>query len=463
MTSKRIAVFGGSFNPPGLYHQRIVTALAPKFDVVKIIPCGPRPDKPVTNDIEPIHRAVMADLTFGCVAPNVEVELFDLENGTFTRNHELEARYASDGEVWHVVGTDLIGGGGSGTSRIQQIWAQGPEIWRRANFVVTLRRGTTFDPTDLPPRHMLLRGGRSGSSEDIRSRSFKRQSIKGLVTPEVEAYIERHSLYRGRGDLKQMELRLAAPQLLVVADPRNPEALALKERLSGLIDEAEPNLIVAIGGDGTMLHIIRDHWRRRLPFLGINTGHFGFLLNDVKSEVSAEFFGRDFIVRRSPLLYVETMDREGIRRSTLAFNDAWLQARPGSVGWFEVRIDGEVRIPHLVGDGVLVATAAGSTASARAMGANPIPVGTDLLIVVGSNVTQPLNWRNGANLPIDSVVEFRNTDPSGWRAAYGFADGINLGEIIEMKVRVSRTAAAEVVFTPDHDLRKKLALTQFPM
>lgn len=32
-----------------------------------------------------------------------------------------------------------------------------------------------------------------------------------------------------------------------------------------------------------------------------------------------------------------------------------------------------------------------------------------------------------------------------------------------MKVRVSRTAAAEVVFTPDHDLRKKLALTQFPM
>ena len=39
------------------------------------------------------------------------------------------------------------------------------------------------------------------------------------------------------------------------------------------------NLIVVIGGDGTMLHAIREHWRSRLPFLGVNAGHLGFLLN----------------------------------------------------------------------------------------------------------------------------------------------------------------------------------------
>ena len=43
-------------------------------------------------------------------------------------------------------------------------------------------------------------------------------------------------------------------------------------------------LIVVLGGDGTMLRAIREHWRRRVPFYGINTGHMGFLLNDAAAD-----------------------------------------------------------------------------------------------------------------------------------------------------------------------------------
>ena len=42
----------------------------------------------------------------------------------------------------------------------------------------------------------------------------------------------------------------------------------------------DPAAIVVIGGDGTMLRAIRQHWRDGLPFYGLNTGHLGFLLND---------------------------------------------------------------------------------------------------------------------------------------------------------------------------------------
>lgn len=459
---KRIAVFGGSFNPPGIHHLKITEVLSRKFDRVKIIPCGPRPDKETTNDIAPIHRAVMADLTFGAAASNVDVELFDLENGTFTRTHALQARYESEGEIWHVVGTDLIRGGGKAESFIHREWMHGPELWDRLNFAVVVWSGTKFNPADLPPHHEIIHPRKSGSSETIRMKAYARRSLKGLVVPEVADYIERIGLYRGNGERRDYAVTLAEPRLHIIADERNPQARKIQKQFKDFESE-HPNLIVVIGGDGMMLRAIREHWRRRIPFLGINAGHLGFLLNEAGPRVSGKFFLQEFLSRPSPLLYIETTDREHKKAETLAFNDAWVQAELGKAGWFEVMVNGTSRIARMVGDGVLVSTAAGSTASARAMGANPVPVGTDILVVVGSNVAQPLNWRNGANLPIDSTVEFVNKDESGWRKIYGFADGVNLGEVSRMKVRISRIAAAELLFTKDNDLRKKLALTQFPL
>src|SRR3712207_6078098 len=103
-----IAVYGGSFDPPGLHHRRIVDELRQHFDHVVVVPCGPRPDKRAGCD--PVHRAALTDLAFGGLG-RVEVDLFELEQATFTRTHALDRRYAGRGEVWHVVGTDLVAGG----------------------------------------------------------------------------------------------------------------------------------------------------------------------------------------------------------------------------------------------------------------------------------------------------------------------------------------------------------------
>ena len=67
----------------------------------RLVPCGPRPDKPTTNDVDPIHRAIMGDLTFRNL-DRVRVELFDLEQLTFSKTHELDERFREDGEPWHV-------------------------------------------------------------------------------------------------------------------------------------------------------------------------------------------------------------------------------------------------------------------------------------------------------------------------------------------------------------------------
>ncbi len=250
------------------------------------------------------------------------------------------------------------------------------------------------------------------------------------------------------------------PKLLIVSDPWNSEAKALAKRFSHL-EGKRPDLIAVFGGDGTMLRAIRRYWRRKIPFVGINLGHRGFLMNTVV-EVTPKFFNGAFIHRRAPLLEVEIKKPNGAKRRTFAFNDAHVRVRSPRAGWFEVEVDGEIRIPKLVADGVLVATAAGSTAYATAMGANPVPIGTEVLIVVGSNVSEPRSWKHGANLPLGSEVVFRTKDPDRWRKIYGVADSASLGEVVEMRIRSSKTAAVELLLMPDHDLARKLVQLQFP-
>ena len=125
--ARRIALFGGSFNPPGQHHRLIAEVLAQHFDEVRVIPCGPRPDKPIVNSVPSVFRAALCDLVFGDME-RVVVDLFDLEQNVFTRNHALETRFSDQGEVWHVVGADWLVGGSTGQSAIHTGWEEGPQL-----------------------------------------------------------------------------------------------------------------------------------------------------------------------------------------------------------------------------------------------------------------------------------------------------------------------------------------------
>jgi NAD kinase len=145
---------------------------------------------------------------------------------------------------------------------------------------------------------------------------------------------------------------------------------------------------------------------------------------------------------------------------TLAFNDAWVERATGQAAWMEVNVNDQVRLPRLVADGILLSTAAGSTAYARAMGATPLLVETPALTLVGSNTMEPPNWTS-ALLSLDSQVELRTLDPDK-RPLMGFVDGIPQGRVEKMCVRVSRIAAVELAFCPGHDMAEKIAEIQFP-
>ncbi|MDY0000236.1 MAG: NAD(+)/NADH kinase [Polyangia bacterium] len=464
--SHRLAIFGGSFNPPGLHHRAIVERIASEVDEVVVVPCGPRPDKPSTEAVPGVHRAALADLAFGSL-PGVRVDLFDLEASTFTRTFALEERYGSEGDVWHVVGADLIAGGARGQSEIQRQWARGRELWSHLRFLVVPRPGCGISPGDLPPRGRLVDMTVEGRSSSIREALFRGEDDLPELSPEVRAYVLRHGLYRGLPPRRTTSLALPTLRPLVVADPLNPRARELAELIGLRCKEDQscdgqraagpPNLVLVLGGDGTMLRAIRTHWRLRLPFFGVNTGHLGFLLNRDLPEIP----GPPLTVEHLPLLWVQTESLSGVTMESLAFNDAWVERASGHAAWLRVTVDGQERISPLVADGALVATAQGSPSYARAMGAQPLPMNTPSLLLVGSNVLRPAFWRPVV-LPLYSSLELCTIDPDK-RPLRGFVDGVDQGLVKRLTARVSRIAAVELAFSAAHHPAEKLARIQFPL
>ncbi len=480
----RRVLLGGSFNPPGAHHRAIAQALAARFDEVVVVPCGPRPDKRATEDVPAVDRAAMTDMTFQGL-PRVRVDLWDMEEPSFTRTHALETRYAAQGaEVWHVVSAEHVRGGGRGEAEIQRRWERGPEIWRRLRFVVAAPPGGAPSPEDMPPRAELLEVDAPGLSTSIRQAALLSRSLDDLVVPAVARYIARHQLYRGALPHRTTRLTLTELRPLIVADPRSAEAQTIAANLRASLglaaappsaaptspDEgrgrqepapSEPrgaNIIVVVGGDGMMLRAIRSHWRLRLPFYGVNTGHMGFLLNQRGPE---EFLGQELVVEQLPLLRVGVTRADGSEAAALAFNDAWVERASGQTAWLSVRVNGKERLPKLIADGALVATAAGSTSYARAMGAHALPLNTPALLLVGSNVLRPAFWQPVV-LPLDAGVSLTTLDP-GKRPLRAYIDGVHQGLVRRLDARVSQVAAAELAFAPLHHPAEKLAQIQFPL
>lgn len=458
--SSRIAVFGGSFNPPGLHHRRIAETLSAEFDQVVIHPCGPRPDKPTNSEIDPVFRATMADLCFADV-PKVEVCLDDLEQAHFSRTHELQNRYSTRGEVWHVIGSDLIAGGAERNSFIHRVWQHAEKLWQTLNFVVIARPGFEIRPHDVPPKAQVIPLDIPGSSSVVREHIYHREKVNHLVPGTINDYLERYGLYRGSIPNRSTKRIIDHPRLIIVADEWNSKAKSWAERFRKYEVSNDANCILVIGGDGSMLRAIRKYWRTRLPFFGLNAGHLGFLLNDPGSIFERGLEIEELILRQMPLLYVETKCASGGNwRTDYAFNEAWIERASGQTAWVEVKVGAHVRLPKLVCDGVLLSTAAGSTAYARSMGATPLLADTPAWILVGSNVMQPMNWKSALLSP-ETPVSFRALENEK-RPLNGFVDGVPQGEISEMHARMSRSAAVELAFLPGHDMAEKIATIQFP-
>ncbi|HEV3384584.1 MAG TPA: NAD(+)/NADH kinase [Gemmata sp.] len=455
--TRKVAVFTGSFDPPTTYHRRVARLVRERgFDEVIVRPTGPRPHQPDDEHAAPIHRAVMVDLAFRDL-PGVSVDLDDLDEGRVLPDYCFDELYADRGEVWRIISADFVGGGSEGRSAIQTRWEKGAELWKSGRFLLLHPAGSPPNSADLPPVCQLVAVENHVPTADIRLRVFQGGEPGADVPEGVTAYIRRYRLFSDSPSPRETQITFDEPRFTIVADEDNPQAQAMVKQFHHL-ENSDPNAILVLGGDGTMIATIRKHWRRRLPFLGLNAGHLGFLMNET---LPADLSGTEVVVYRMPMLRVDIQSPDGRTGRALAYVDAWLERNTGQAAWLRVDVDGRTQVPKVVGDGLLVATPSGSSAYARAMGATPVPLTAPVLTLAGSNVFRPRFWKPVA-LPESAVVRLTNLDETGKRTIRGFLDGHSVGAVQSMEVRVSSIAAVELAFTPQFDLSARLLRSLFP-
>ncbi len=285
------------------------------------------------------------------------------------------------------------------------------------------------------------------------SHSFKSIALVGnakdLRVAECMLSMANHFYARGLCALVDPSVGLAFPPGSVLACPEQSFA-------------TRAELIIAIGGDGTLLYAARLVAGHDVPLLGINRGRLGFLTDvsptSMLEDIDTVLAGRYSEDRRS--LLAARLERRGAEPVTaLALNDVVVgKWETGRTMDFETSINGRFVNSH-TGDGMVIATATGSTAYALSCGGPIVEPDLDVWVLA------PICPHTLSDRPIvvraGSKIQLRMADRLGSHAQVT-CDGSAIGDLTQGDTLFVEAAEAQITLLhpPGYDyyrlLRSKL-------
>jgi NAD+ kinase len=240
--------------------------------------------------------------------------------------------------------------------------------------------------------------------------------------------------------------------------PEAQEARALLAAEYGDAPEAEADVVVALGGDGFMLETLRRTMDLGRPVYGMNRGSVGFLMNDYGQ---ADLLSRIAVAEQAIIhpLVMTTIDRNGEERRALAINEVSLLRQTHQTARLRIDIDGKMRLPELVCDGVLVATPAGSTAYNLSAHGPIIPIGAQVLALTPISAFRPRRWR-GALLSHKAKVRIEVLEADK-RPVAAVADHQEVRDVAEVTIRQDRSIRFTMLFDAGRSLDERVLTEQF--
>lgn len=211
-------------------------------------------------------------------------------------------------------------------------------------------------------------------------------------------------------------------------------------------DEFDPSaeLTVCIGGDGCFLDTVQTHNLPQMPIIGINTGHLGFfqeITPDGIDEFIAKYMNGNYKIQDLPVIQISGITEDGERFTHYGVNEVYVRGPHTKLLHLNMSID-ETYIERFSGDGILVATPAGSTAYNYSLGGSIVDPRIDVLQVTPIAPMNTIAYRSFTSsilLPSDQTVTITPEKRNVRTHMYVMFDGweVQYDNIQELKINYS--------------------------
>lgn len=220
----------------------------------------------------------------------------------------------------------------------------------------------------------------------------------------------------------------------------------------------ECDILVVMGGDGSLLHNMHKYIDLNIPFFGFNMGSIGFLMNPFDSEDLHQKFEESY----SNILYplqMKIIDSHQQEYKRLAINEVSVWRKTNQAAKIEISINNIIRLEELIADGVMVSTPAGSTAYNLSAGGPILPLDSNILSLTSICPFRPRRW-HGALLSHNSEISFKIHEPEK-RPVNAVADFYEYFDVHEIKIKEYRKKPIKLLFDKNHTLEDRIIKEQF--
>jgi len=236
------------------------------------------------------------------------------------------------------------------------------------------------------------------------------------------------------------------------------QALKALRTIYGQTAPEESDVIVALGGDGTILEALHKFYKLNTPIYGMNRGSVGFMMNAYQEEDLLKRLANARAVQLNPLV-MSARTQDGKTIEALSFNEVSLFREERHAAKIGISVDGIERLPELICDGILLCTPAGSTAYNLSAHGSIIPLSANVLGLTPISAFRPRRWR-GALLPHTVSVRFEILEATK-RPVSATADSTEVRDVIQVDVKETQDIAVTLLFDPDHTLEERILKEQF--
>ena len=241
---------------------------------------------------------------------------------------------------------------------------------------------------------------------------------------------------------------------------KTKNSLKIKSSLEKKIQSislAKSKLIVVIGGDGFMLQTLKKFYKLKKPFYGVNSGHYGFLMNRFSNKNFFKNLTRAKLIQIHPLeMKVRTKNNQ--LKKSIAINEVSILRQSRQAASLLIKSGSKQIIKKLISDGVLVSTPAGSTAYNLSVHGPILRLNSKKLSIVPISPFRPRRWK-GKIVTDKSNIIIKNLNPSK-RPISAVADNIEYRNAKTISIKTIKKIKFNLLYDSNRSLQKKIKIEQ---